>query len=155
MTLAGQWRAALSPLEIRHPNGRSRCVLRVLEGNPPELYVGLDETTCTRDGHVMRDFAISTVRLAYFPGEQLARQWFSAAWCGYLLHESQELVTLDGTAVLDPHAEPYATNPLNRGLRNAFPVELNAWTLFETLLLVMDEDAAVNLVNRDRAAFLG
>lgn len=154
-TIAEQWERALRPLEVRHPNGRSRCVLRVSDGDPPTLYIGLDETTCTKDGHVMRDFAISSVALCYFPGEALARQWFAAGFVGYLQHEALELVTLAGAPVLDPHAEPYPENPYNRGLRNGFPVELNPATLFETLLLVMPEDRALQLVNVDRTAYLG
>lgn len=105
------------------------------------LYVGLDETTCTLTGKVMRDFTISCVRLTYFPGVRLAQAWFAAAWAGYLLHESLELVTLAGdraAKVLDPHAEPYTTNPINRGLRVGFPVELTPQTLLATLRLVMD-----------------
>lgn len=136
------WSAAVDMLRVRHPNGRSRCVLRIIDGDPPQLYVGLDETTCTRDGHVMRDFAISTVKLTYFPGVRLARAWFAAAWVGYLQHEALEIVTIDGAAVLDPHAGPYATNPLNRGLRDGFPVELTPATLLETLKLVMDDEDA-------------
>lgn len=153
MTLAAQWWAALSGLEVRHPNGRSRPVLQVLTTEPPQLYVGLDETTCTLTGEPRRDFAISTVALTYFPGERLARRWFAAAWAGYCQHEALELVTLVGdraAKVLDPHAEPYATNPVNRGLRVGFPVELTPWTLLQTLCLVMDQDAAVELMNEAR-----
>lgn len=144
--LAEQWWQALAPLAVRHPNGRSRCVLRIDDGDPPQLYVGLDETTCTHDGHVMRDFAISTVKLCVWPGERLARAWFAAAWCGYLQHEALEMVTLNGTAVLDPHAEPYATNPVNRGLRDGFPVELTMNSIVEALALVMSRDEAHTMV---------
>jgi hypothetical protein len=140
--LAESWWQALAPLVIRHPNGHSRVVLRINDGSPPSLYVGLDETTCTRDGHVMRDFAISTVALTYFPGEARARQWFAAAFSGYLMHEALELVTLGGKAVLDPHEEPYNTNPVNRCLRDAFPVELTPATLARTLALVMPTEHA-------------
>ena len=138
--LARSWRSALADLEVRHPNGRSQVVLRVTDGDPPELYVGLDETTCTLTGETKRDFAISTVRLLYWPGRTLAQQWFACAFIGYLQHEALELVTVRGDRsrkVLDPHAEPYATNPLNRGLRVGFPTELTPTTLEQTLLLVM------------------
>ena len=147
--IAWSWYNALKSLVIRHPNGRSRCILRVADGNPPVLYVGLDETTCTKTGEVMRDFAISNVKLTYFPGERLARMWFAAAWVGYLQHEALELVTLDGVAVIDPHAEPYPTNPANRGLRDGFPVELTRESLFKTLKLVMPYDDAVRLAYGD------
>lgn len=153
--LACRWAEVLHRLSVCHPNGRSRAVLRLLDGEPPQLYVGLDETSCTKTGALLTDFAISTVKLTYWPGDRLARAWFTAAWLGYLQHEALELVTLDGAPVLDPHAEPYATNPLNRGLRVGFPVELNPTTLFDTLLLVMDEDDALKFVNQDRAMWLG
>lgn len=148
MTLAESWRAALAPLEIRHPNGRSRPVLRVLDGDPPSLYVGLDETTCTQDPtRTMRDFAISTVKLMYFPGAELARRWLAAAWVGYLQHEALELVRVDGVPVLNPHDEPYEACPWNRGLRAGFPVELWPGNIDETLALVMPREAALDLAS--------
>ena len=148
MTVADQWRCALAALEVRHPNGRSNVVLRVDAGDPPELYVGLDETTCTLTGAVKRDFAISTVKLTYWPGVELAQRWLAAAWSGYCQHEALELVTLRGdrsTKVLDPHTEPYPTNPYNRGLRDGFPVELTPSTLARTLALVMPWMTAAEL----------
>lgn len=154
MTLAAQWWAALAGLEVRHPNGRSRVVLDVLTTEPPQLYVGLDETTCTLTGEPRPDFAISTVALTYFPGERLARRWFAAAWAGYCQHEALELVTLAGdrsAKVLDPHAEPYATNPVNRGLRVGFPVALTPWTLVDTLALVMPRCDAVRMLEEPRS----
>lgn len=145
--IASAWRSALSALDIRHPNGRSSCVLRVADGDPPVLYVGLDETICTQDpSKAMRDFAISNVKLTYWPGEQLARAWFAAAWAGYLQHEALELVRVDGRPVLNPHDEPYITNPQNRGLRDGFPVELIPSTLAKTLALVMPWDDAAAMV---------
>ena len=149
--LAANWRPALADLEVRHPNGRSSVVLRVTDGDPPELYVGLDETTCTLTGETKRDFAISTVKLLYWPGRTLAQQWFACAWVGYLQHEALELVTARGDRsrkVLDPHAEPYAENILNRGLRVGFPVELTPNTMVETLSLVVNRDEAVRMVWR-------
>lgn len=137
-----QWRAALAPVVLRHPNGRSTPVLRLTDGDPPQLYVGLDRTWCTRDGHEMTDFAISTVKLTYFPGARLVRMWLAAAWTGYCCHEALELATVNGVAILDPHAEPYATNPVNRGLRDGFPVTLTPKTLLASLCLVMPRSAA-------------
>lgn len=156
--LAARWRSALSALDVRHPNGRSNVVLRIIDADPPELYVGLDATTCTLTGAVKQDFAISTVKLLYWPGERLAQAWFAAAWTGYLSHEALELVTMRGdrsAKVLDPHAEPYQSNPLNRGLRDGFPVELTPKSLFNTLLLVMDEEHVISFVNKDRAMWMG
>lgn len=155
MTVAESWRGALAGLEVRHPNGRSKVDLTVLNGEPPELYVGLDETTCTMTGAVKRPFAISTVKLTYYPGTLQARLWLAAAWAGYCQHEALELVTLAGdrsAKVLDPHAEPYAINPVNRGLRDGFPVELTPTTLAKTLALVMSWDAAAELAHLSEAA---
>lgn len=152
MTILEQWRDALALVVLRHPNGRSVPVLRLLDGDPPQLYVGLDETTCTSDpSKTMRDFAISCVALTYFPGARLARMWLAAAWCGYLGHELLELVTVDGCAVLDPHAEPYATNPCNRGLRDGLPVQLTPESLIAALGVVMDKADAVSLVMENPA----
>lgn len=143
--LAWRWRTALAGLEVRHPNGRSNVVLQVINRDPPELYVGLDETTCTLTGETKRDFAISTVKLTYWPGEKLAQQWFAAAFASYCTHEALEMVAFAGDwsrKVLDPHAEPYKTNPYNRCLRDAFPTELTPCSTRTTLGLVMSEDAA-------------
>lgn len=150
--LAKHWRSALAELEVRHPNGRSRVVLTVIDRDPPEFYVGLDETTCTLTGETKRDFAISTVKLTYWPGRTLAQQWFAAAWAGYCQHEALELVTARGDRirkVLDPHAEPYATNPLNRGLRVGFPVELTPDSLYRTLEMALGATAASDLCGAD------
>ena len=149
--LGTAWRDALSALEVRHPNGRSKVILRVQDGDPPELYVGLDETTCTATGAIKRDFAISTVRLTYWPGTDLAQKWFAAAFAGYIQHEALEFVTIAGRRdlrPLDPHAEPYIENPQNRGLRDGFPVELTMRSLEATLDLVMPHDDAVRLAWR-------
>ena len=146
---AARWFQALYDIEIRHPNGRSRPVIRVIDGAPPQLYVGLDETACTKTGAVMRDFAISTVALEFFPGPRSARAWLAAAWAGYLQHEALELVTVDGKAVLDPHAEPYPTNPYNRGLRDGFPLRLTPETLVRTLMLVMPFTDAIAVATQD------
>lgn len=141
------WDDALRGLEVRHPNGRSRVILRVTGGM--SLYVGLDETWCTLTGRRMVDFAISTVALMFWPGTTLARRWFAAAWAGYCQHEALELVTLAGdrsVKIIDPHADPYPTNPSNRGLRDGFPVALTPESLLDTLSLVMPRDAAIALV---------
>lgn len=144
------WYDALRSVVVRHPNGISRPVLRLVDGGVvPHLYVGLDVTTDTSDPtKTFRDFAISTVELLVWPGEQIARAWFAAAWVGYLQHEALELVTVGDlkTKCLDPHAEPYTTNPANRGLRVGFPVHLTWDALVDTLALVMGHDEAVKMV---------
>ena len=156
--LAANWRSALADLEVRHPNGRSNVVLRVTDGDPPELYVGLDETTCTLTGETKRDFAISTVKLLYWPGCRIAQAWLAAAWSGYCQHEALELVTARGDRgrkVLDPHAEPYATNMLNRGLRVGFPPELDPVTLIQALELVIHPHQIPAFLGEDRLQAIG
>jgi hypothetical protein len=137
--LADQWRTALARLVVRHPNGFSTPIIRVHYGNPPVLHVGLDVAQCTATRERILDFTVSNVKLSFFPGTDLARAWLAAAWVGYLQHEALELVTIDDfqTKVLDPHAEPYAANPVNRGLREGFPLELTHSTMVKTLALVM------------------
>jgi hypothetical protein len=144
------WAVALGGLDIRHPNGRSEVELRLMGEDRLQLYVGLDQTWCTLTGARKAPFAISTVTLTYWPGSsRISRAWFAAAWAGYCQHEALELVTLIhdwSSKVLDPHAEPYISNPANRGLRDGFPVELTPTSLLDTLALVMPRADAVRLV---------
>lgn len=144
--LTEQWRDALAPVVLRHPNGQSRVILRLTcRPDAPRLHVSLDRNPCTVTGKIQTDFAISDVGLTFFPGERLARMWIACAWVGFLSHEALELVTIGdyATKVLDPHAEPYATNPQNRPLREALPAMLTPETLLRALAVVMgDLDAA-------------
>jgi hypothetical protein len=144
--LCDAWRVALTPVVLRHPNGWSQPVLRFIDGDPPQLYVGLDSTACTRDGHTMIDFAISTVALTFFPGVRLAQAWLSVAWVGYLQHEALELATVDGRAVLDPHAAPYVSNAVNRGLRCGFPERLTHETIVTAFELLMPRSEAEQMI---------
>lgn len=143
------WRDALAPLILRHPNGRSRVVLRLTcRPDAPRLHVSLDANPCTLTGEIKSDFAISDVKLAHFPGAHLARAWIACAWAGFMMHEALELVTVGdhATQVLPPHAEPYPSNPFNRPLREALPVELTPATLHAALAVVMGEAAAADLI---------
>jgi hypothetical protein len=140
--MADLWRAAIADVRLRHPNGRSTPILRISSGTPPEMYVGLDATTCTLTGKLMVDFSISTIVLTYWPGVRVAQMWMAAAWVGYLQHEALELATVGGRAIIDPHAEPYASNPANRGLRYGMPPVLTPITLAQTLALVLPHDMA-------------
>ena len=121
------------------------------DGDPPRLYVGLDRAWCTSDPEKSRaPFAISTVELAFFPGRDLARAWFTAAWVGYLQHEALELVTVGDlqTKILDPHAEPYPLNPYNRGLRDGLPVRLTPQSMYDALRIVMSGPEATGMMRR-------
>lgn len=148
-TVADRWCMALADVQLRHPNGFSTAIVRVSTGSPPQLYVGLDRTHCTKTGALMDDFAISTVGLTFWPGADAARAWLAAAWVGYLQHEALELVTVAGRAVLDPHAAPYPENPYNRGLRCGFPVELTPRTLIRTLMVVMSYADAIDIAMKE------
>jgi len=145
--LGAQWRDALLPLRVWHPNGISTALLHLSGDVHPVLKISLDRTVDTRDQVTpMRSpFVISCVRLTYFPGETLARQWFAAGWAGYCLHEAQELVTIDGAAVLDPHAAPFA---FDRGLRDGLPPELTPVTMIRSLAVAMSMESAIELVRQ-------
>lgn len=140
--LALQWRDALAPVRIEHPNRESQVVLKLTDGPPPILYVGLDWTRDTVDGHRRDRFAISSVRLCYFPGERLAQAWLAAAFAGYCQHEQLELITVNGSRPIDPHHERDGLFPFDRGLRDGLPQMLTPETLIKTLCLVMPEDEA-------------
>lgn len=135
--LAHLWFVALSAIDARHPNGLSRT--RLLISRDAVLRVEVDRILDTRDlATPMRSpFVISCVRLTFFPGEGAARAWFAAAWAGYVMHEALELVTVDSKAILDPHAEPYATNPANRCLRDGFPPALTPETMARAMRVVL------------------
>lgn len=139
------WRDALAPVILRHPNGWSRVVLRLAcRSDVPRLHISIDANPCTITGALRRDFAISEVRLTYFPGERLARAWIACVWSGFLMHEALELVTVGdlATKVLDPHAEPYPSNPFNRPLRDTVPPDLTPATLHAAFAVVMGDAAA-------------
>lgn len=142
MNLRDQWQSALDGMVIRHPNPASRAVLRLEDGDLPSLYFGLDVATDTTDpDRRVRDFAISTVRLTYWPGLLLARAWIAAAWSGYCQHEALELVTVGDmtTRPIDPHGSVAH----DRGLRDGLPVELTPETLVRSLAVVMPMDVAI------------
>jgi len=139
LSLLGElWRDALAPLVVRHPNRASEVRLHLSGDVEPILKVSLDAVMDTRDQVTpMRSpFVISCVRLTFWPGSRRAREWFAAGWSGYVQHEALELVTLDGAAVLDPHEEPYATNPNNRGLRDGLPPVLTEATIARAMAVV-------------------
>lgn len=141
------WADALAPLVVRHPNGVSTPLLKLIDGPTPLLVIQLDRTMSTRDPDVElhKPFTISNVQLLYFPGTKLAQCWFAAAWSGYCQHEALELVSVGGQNPIDPHAEPYDGNPANRGLRDGFPRRLTRYSLLSALAVCMDLDAACAL----------
>lgn len=148
--LATQWFEALRPLILRHPNGESKVCVTLQVSDRLHLHVALDRTrdTSDRSKWMRSPFAIASVELTHFPGVKLARAWLAAGFVGYLTHEALELVTIDDlkTKVLDPHAEPYETNPLNRCLRDGLPTRLTPEALVDALCVVMPADAVSALI---------
>lgn len=141
MTLTEQWRQALADVVIRHPNRESRVLLELYESAEPTLRIALDRTWDSRTDELITPFVISNIRLTFFPGVDLARQWLAAAFAGYVQHEALELVTVGDlvTRPLDPHAPPFT---FDKGLRQGMPVVLTPETLVKTLAVVMPQDAA-------------
>lgn len=154
-SLLRQWQDALAPVILRHPSGISKPMLELSGADgAPQLCLSLDVAFDTSDltREMRRPFRVSTVRLTYFPGVRLAQAWIAAAWVGYLQHEALELATIGDlkTKILDPHAEPYETNPYNRGLRDGLPVELTPETLQLALEIVMAPDVAARMIATGR-----
>ena len=149
-SLTQQWARALQPLVVRHPNGWSNVVLTLSDGPAPNLMIHLDETVCSTDPTKrMARFVLSNVKLTYFPGVELARKWFAAAFAGYIQHEALELCTVGDlvTRPLCPHTQTEeGVWGYDKGLRDGLPVELTPETLARTLALVMYPRALEQLV---------
>lgn len=142
------WAAALNDVVVRHPTGEPVRLILV-DAAQPVLRIQLDRHRDSRDpSNVFKRFIYSNIRLSYFPGVTLARQWLAAAWGGAMQHEALELVTVGGLSVrpLDPHEPPFTCD---RGLRDGMPVELNPATLIQALAVVMPTDAACALAHGD------
>lgn len=151
-TLASLWTDALRGVVVRHPNPTARPVFRISEDAEPLLLVSIGNHRDTRgknDGQ-WSSFVIANVRLTFFPGVALARQWLAAAWLGYMQHESLELVEVDGVNPLDPHQQPDSTIPWNRGLRDGLPPVLTPETLLKAFCAVMDEKDARCLIEQNQ-----
>lgn len=136
------WARAIQNVILRHPNEFSQPLLELTTaGRDAYLHFAVDRIKDTSDpNRLMRaPFRIASVKLTYFPGDKEAREWLAAAWFGYVGHETLEMITIDDlkTKVLDPHAEPYETNPHNRCLRDGMPPELTPETLARTMALVI------------------
>ncbi len=141
--LAKLWAGALRIVEVRHPD--PECTVQ-LEMRNAELTIRLRCRDTANPDRWIEDFVFSCIRFDCWPGEFLARAWLSAAWAGCLQHEALELVTVDGIAVLNPHAEPYPVNPYNRGVRDGMPFVLTQESLTTALTVAMTPDHAHQLV---------
>lgn len=145
-----RWAAALKDVTVRHPNAYSQPVISITSSGPhAHIHFSVDriKDTLNPEKDMRSPFKIASVRLDIFPGEELARMWLAAAWFGYIGHETLEMVTFRGfeNKVLDPHTEPYETNPFNRSLRDGMPPILNVESLRRTLLLVADQETVDRL----------
>lgn len=151
-TVAEQWNDALKGLVIRHPNPSARPLLFIENAEvDPVLFLSISNHRDTGDANdpAWDSFTISNVRLTFFPGAKLARMWVAAAWSGYLQHEALELVTVDGVAPLNPHEQPYRSNPWNRGLRNGFPSVLTRESMINSFAVAMDREHAIRLMSEE------
>lgn len=146
MTMYEQWCDALAPVLIRHADPAASVRIEIGNTMPPSLTLSVENVLDNDTGERMEKLVISCVDLVYFPGTTAARAWIAAAWAGYLAHEGLEHVTANGNRVLDPHAEPYPTNPYNRGVRDALPVVLTPDAMHKALCVIMDADAADRLL---------
>jgi hypothetical protein len=148
--LTTQWHEALRDVVIRHPNQRSTVLVHLTDDDEPVLRISLDFTHDSRYHAIdaRSPFTIGGVKLTYFPGVKLARQWLAAVWGAFGLHEALELVTVGGLEdrPLDPHADPYT---FDHSLRSVMPTQLNPTTLIQALAVVMPTDAAVSLAHGD------
>lgn len=131
------WADALAPLRLEHPNRISKVLVRLVDAVHPLLSLSLDQIPDNDDPTRLKErFQISSVTLRFFPGDEGARLWLTCAFAGYVMHEALELATVGGLRIADPHREPYETNPLNRPLRDGFPVELTPETMATALRVV-------------------
>ncbi len=103
--LTRQWADALEHVIVRHPNRNITPILTLDDGPMPNLHFELDHNPSSDSDEDITPFRITNVKLAFFPGETLARMWLAAAWACFLQHEALELVTVGDlrTRVLDPH----------------------------------------------------
>ncbi len=138
--LHNQWRDALKPMIIRHPNRVSTVHLTLADGGEPMLKFSLDKAFDTTDLTKMfrAELHISTVCLKFFPGTVLAQAWIQAAWVGYLQHEAMELVTIGNLATrpLDPHN---VTMMYDRGLREGLPTNLTPQSMIRAFTVIMPQ----------------
>lgn len=149
--LLTQWAEALAPVAIRHPDRRSEFEVTLYDAHASFLKLAVRHAydTDTDEPHKRDPLVIACVRLTFFPGARLARQWLATAVAGYAQHEALELVVADGVRVLDPHDAPYPHAPWNRGTRDGLPHVLTPETLERALAVVMDPAAARALMEAD------
>ncbi len=146
--LTRQWADALEGVIVRHPNRSIKLVLTLEDGPKPCLTFELDANPNSENDEIISPFPIVNVRLTFFPGVALARQWLAAAWSCFLQHEALELVTVGDarTRVLDPHGNRARLDVFHTG----FPFQLTPETLFEALVQAVSRPEAEKLMPEGR-----
>ncbi len=142
--LTRQWADALEDVIVRHPNRAISLILTLEDGRQPCLTFELDHNPSSNSDEIMSPFNIVNVRLTFFPGVELARQWLAAAWACFLHHEALELVTVGDakTRVLDPHETRARLDVFHVG----FPFQLTPKTLFAALVQAVSQPEAEKLM---------
>ncbi len=141
--LTRQWADAFEHVIVRHPNRSVKLLLTLEDERTPMLTFSLESNPSSDTDEIISPFNIVNVRLTFFPGERLARQWLAAAWGVFMQHEGLELVTVDDfkTRVLDPHDSRARLDVFHVG----FPHELTPETLLEALASAVPRAEAVEL----------
>lgn len=142
--LTRQWADALEHVIVRHPNRSIKLLLTLTDESQPVLTFNIDANPSSDNDEVISPFNIVNVRLTFFPGVTLARQWLAAAWGCFLQHEALELVTVGDfkTRVLDPHENRARLDVFHVG----FPFELTPVSLYAALAMAVTADEAAKLM---------
>lgn len=106
--------------------------MHLTDERTPCLTFSIDANPSSDSDEIISPFNIVNVKLTFFPGVSLARQWIAAAWGCFLQHEAMELVTVGDlkTRVLDPHKH---RRWLDHMFHKGFPYDLTP----ETLLIAL------------------
>jgi hypothetical protein len=139
-----QWADALEHVIVRHPNRSVKLRMHLTDERTPCLTFSVDANPSSDSDEIITPFNIVNVKLTYFPGVTLARQWLAAAWGCFLHHEALELVTIGDlkTRVLDPHGNRARLDVFHVG----FPFELTPESLFSALAMAVTPDEARKLI---------
>ncbi len=143
-SMTRQWADALEHVIVRHPNRSVKLLLHLEDGRMPCLTFSLESNPSSNSDEIISPFNIVNVRLTFFPGVTLARQWLAAAWGCFLQHEGLELVTVGDfkTRVLDPHGNRARLDVFHTG----FPFELTPESLYLALAQAVTPEEAQKLI---------
>lgn len=141
------WADALKDVIVRHPNRNITVLLTLDDGQEPNLHWELDANPSSNSDELIAPFRITNVRLTFFPGVSVARQWIAAAWACFLQHEALELVTVGDLQArcLDPHE---TRERLDHVFHTGLPFTLTPETLLSALATAIPRDDAMRLMER-------